>query len=530
MYQAFFSLKAKPFSISPDPDFLFLSVRHKEAITHLQEGLQGHGGFALLTGEVGTGKTTICRSLVKDMSANTDIAFILNPAMNEVELLTTICESFNIHIQKNNLRQLFNELSNWLIKNHLQNRHAVVLIDEAQHLNFAALEQLRLLTNIESNDKKLLQVILIGQTELQEKLKQREFRQLAQRITARYHLLALTQQESSFYIQHRLNVAGSIHAIFDKSALQEIFKNCAGIPRLTNILCDRSLLIAYTQDSHIVTLKMVKQVSKEVNFNHYNNPRNFMATHWRLATLTILVAFTLLQAPQISKYIGADTLFNEVKNKFSSPITTAQLNKQWFDATPNLDLTHSTYEHALANLYAVWGYQVESSNANCEQGSAVLLHCYSKKIDLKKLKQLNYPSVVRLEKESNNALYAVVYKITDNYQLLINDQLISVTEAWFKTYWNGEATLLWKMPFPLKGAIKFGQQGKQVTWLANQLNREQGWPSEHKTRFDLRLLEQVSAFQREQGLMDDGMVGPRTLMPLMQLADPNSPRLLQEAN
>ena len=534
MYQDFFSLKTKPFSISPDPSFLFLSERHKEAIAHLQHGLQGYGGFALLTGEVGTGKTTICRSLVENMGDDSDIAFILNPALNEVELLTTICDSFNISYQKDNLRSLFNELSEWMIENHLKNRHAIVLIDEAQHLSFAALEQLRLLTNIETNNKKLLQVILIGQTELQEKLKQDEFRQLAQRITARYHLLSLTQQESSFYIQHRLNIAGSIHAIFDKSALREIFKKCNGTPRLTNILCDRSLLAAYTQDSHIVTLKMVKEASKEVHFTYQDDQRSFFSSHWRLATLLFLSLFTLLQAQQISQHILPDNLLDSIKEKFAfnnqvSPVLT-ELNQPWFDAYPQLDLSHTEYSDALSNLFSVWGYQVESNKVNCLQGRTALLSCYEKKVNLKKLKQLNYPSVVRLEKDSETALYAVIYKISDNYQLLIDGHLIYVTESWFKNYWSGEITLLWKAPFSLQGVIKFGQQGKQVTWLANQLNKEQGWPSEHKTRFDLRLLEQVSAFQREQGLMDDGLVGPRTLMPLMQLAAPNSPRLLQEAN
>jgi len=534
MYQEFFSLKAKPFSISPDPDFLFLSERHKEAIVHLQHGLQGYGGFVLLTGEVGTGKTTICRSLVENMGDDTDIAFILNPALNEVELLTTICDSFNIQYQKDNLRSLFNGLSEWMIENHLKNRHAIVLIDEAQHLSFAALEQLRLLTNIETNDKKPLQVILIGQTELQEKLKQDEFRQLAQRITARYHLLSLTQQESNFYIQHRLNVSGSIHAIFDKSALQEIFKRCHGTPRLTNILCDRSLLAAYTEDSHIVTLKMVKQASKEVEFSYKSGKKNFFSSHWRLATLVLLGMFTLLQAPKISQHILPDNLHNSIAEKLSFNLQTApssaQLNKPWFDAYPQLDLTHTEHGDALSNLFSVWGYQVDSNIADCKQGRRVLLNCYEKNINLKSLKQLNYPSVVRLEKDKQTALYAVIYQISDYYQLLIDGHLIYVTESWFKNYWSGEITLLWKAPFALKGAIKFGQQGKEVTWLTNQLNKEQGWPSEHKTRFDLRLLEQVSAFQREQGLMDDGIVGPRTLMPLMQLAEPNSPRLLQEAN
>jgi general secretion pathway protein A len=536
MYQQFFSLKVKPFSISPDPDFLFLSGRHKEAITHLQHGLLGHAGFVLLTGEVGTGKTTICRSLVDNMGDDTDIAFILNPALSEVELLTTICDSFNIKYQENNLSSLFNKLSAWVVANHQNNRHAIVLIDEAQHLSFAAFEQLRLLTSIETNNKKSLQVILIGQTELQEKLKKDEFRQLAQSITARYHLLSLTQQESSIYIQHRLNIAGSTHAIFDKSALQEVFKECDGIPRLINILCDRSLLAAYTENSHIVTVKMVKKVSKEVHFSHDHIKKNFISSHWRLATLTFLIAFTLLQAPKISQYITSTDLFTPIEGDISfntelspsiEPITD-QINEQWFDAYPQLDLTHVKYKHALSTLYSIWGYKVEADNATCKQGSVVLLSCYTQKINLNKLKQLNYPSVIRLQKDSDTILYAVIYKISDNYQLLIDGYLINVSEQWFKNYWSGDVTLLWKMPFPLKGTIKFDQDGEEVTWLANLLNKDQGWPIEHKTHFDLRLLEQVSSFQREHGLMDDGIVGPRTFMPLMQLAMPNSPRLLQE--
>ncbi|PKF61690.1 general secretion pathway protein GspA [Psychromonas sp. psych-6C06] len=531
MYQEFFSLKIKPFSISPDPNFLFLSERHKEAIDHLKEGLKGHGGFALLTGEVGTGKTTICRSLVEHMSDDSDIAFILNPALSEIELLSTICDSFNIQYQKNNLRSLFNELTTWMIANCLQNRHTIVIIDEAQHLSFAALEQLRLLTNIETNDKKPLQVILIGQTELQEKLKQAEFRQLAQRITARYHLLSLTQQESNLYIQHRLNIAGSMHAIFDKSALQEIFRKCKGTPRLTNILCDRSLLAAYTEDSHIVTLKMVKQASREVHFEHHKTKSKSLLTKWRIPALVALIALTLWQAPQIiQRLIPDDALVTLKKSLSFDEQEHVALGSEWFNAYPQLDLSNSNYQNALTSLYSVWGYQVNSNAISCQQNNSALMNCYERKVNLEQLKQLNYPSVIRLANNNKDEVYAVIYKIADNYQLLINGNLIYVTEAWFQQYWTGESTLIWKAPFPLNGAIKFGQEGEKVTWLANQLNKEQGWSSENKTRFDLRLLEQVSAFQREQGLMDDGIVGPRTLMPLMQIASPDSPRLLQEAN
>ncbi|MEI6897618.1 MAG: AAA family ATPase [Psychromonas sp.] len=528
MYQNFFSLKRKPFSISPDPNFLFLSVRHKEALTHLQHGLQSRVGFALLTGEVGTGKTTICRALIENMETDTDIVSILNPALSDIELLSTICDNLKVEYHNNELKTIFYALKTWLINNSTQHRQTLIIIDEAQHLSVSALEQLHLLTNIKNNNKKPVQVILIGQTELQDKLKQPEFRQLAQNISTRYHLLSLNQQESHLYIQHRLNIAGSHHAIFDKSALQEIFKKCTGTPRLTNILCDRSLLAAYTQDSHIVTLKMVKQASKEIHFTQQKFQSRLLTRHGRLAVLIILSLLTLWQAPQISQRLSSVAqlpILTETEPLRINTITVA--TEQWFDAYPQLDLTKTTYNAALASLYSVWGYQVDKKSANCTENS-VHMHCYSQKMNIQQLKKLNYPSVVTLQKDSEKSLSVVIYKINDDYQLLIDGNLISVTEQWFNQYWTGEATLLWQAPFALKGVIKFTQQGEEVTWLSNQLNKLQGWPNERKSEFDLRLVEQVSAFQRQQGLVDDGIVGTQTLMPLMQLVRPHSPRLLQE--
>ena len=534
MYQAFFSLKIKPFSISPDPHFLFLSGRHKEAIAHLQHGLQGAGGFALLTGEVGTGKTTICRALIESLGDDSDIAFILNPALSERELLSTICDNFNIEYEDDSTDSVFEQIKKWMINNCENNRNTIIIIDEAQHLNLSALEQLRLLTNIESKNKKILKVILIGQTELQDKLKQTDFLQLAQCITTRYHLLSLTQQESNFYIQHRLNVAGSSHAVFDKSALKEIFNKCKGTPRLTNILCDRSMLAAYTQDKHIVTLKMVKQATEEVHFTKKNAKVALFANHWRFTLIALLTCLTLWQAPQILQRMTYEDELVEIEEKQvfidAAQIETQQPEKYWFDEYPQLKLNQANFNNALSSLYSVWGYKVDSNHINCEQKNSAHITCYSDELNLQQLKQLNYPSIVRLEKDNETALYAVLYRITDKYQLLINDNLINVSEDWFRNHWRDETTLLWQAPFTLDGVIKFGQQGEQITWLANQLNKLQGLTEQHKTQFDQALLEQVSAFQRKQGLIDDGIIGPLTLMPLMQLANPNSPRLLQESH
>ncbi|WP_028863154.1 AAA family ATPase [Psychromonas aquimarina] len=542
MYQEFFSLKEQPFSISPDPDFLFLSERHKEALAHLQYGLQGNGGFVLLTGEVGTGKTTVCRSLLQNLSTDTDIAFILNPALTEIELLATVCDEFKIEYDKDktSLKLLFDALTAWMMNNHLQGRSAIVLIDEAQHLSFSVLEQLRLLTNIESNNKKPLQVILIGQTELQQKLKQTELRQLAQRITARYHLLPLSRQESEYYILHRLNVAGARFPIFERNALKHIYKSSQGIPRLINLLCDRCLLCAYTQNVPKVTVPVVKKACVEMELSENNG--SFIINNWRITTLIVLCLLTGIQAPQIlARFNDArpaaaaeqeSPLLEEVKQVSEPEIQAPPVKQaaQWFDAYPDLQLSNASFDNALLNLYAVWGYQADIDTVDCGQGEGALLSCYSINSSLKKLKKLNYPSIIKLENNAQDSLYAVLYKISDKYQLLIDGQVIRVSESWFNQYWTGNLTLLWQAPFAEQKVLKFGQQNEQVAWLVTQLNKVQGLAREDKDRFDLQLLQQVSTFQRAQGLSDDGLVGFRTMMPLMQLANPELPRLMESSN
>ncbi|PKH85347.1 AAA family ATPase [Colwellia sp. Bg11-28] len=259
MYRNFFSLSELPFSISPDPKYLFMSERHREALTHLTYGLGEVGGFALLTGEVGTGKTTISRCLMEQLPQNTQAAFILNPTLSCQELLATLCDQLKIRYRKTgaSLKTLTDKISEKLLKNHENDINTLLIIDEAQHLQPEVLEQLRLLTNLETNTKKLLQVILIGQPELQQLLQRRDLRQLAQRITARYHLMPLTKQELSQYIQHRLTVADCARPLFDKGALNKIHQLSQGVPRLTNLLCHSALMLAYNQNDSVVNKKTV---------------------------------------------------------------------------------------------------------------------------------------------------------------------------------------------------------------------------------------------------------------------------------
>jgi general secretion pathway protein A len=266
MYTGFFGLTSQPFSIAPNPDFLFLSARHAEALAHLRYGLGEAGGFVLLTGEVGTGKTTVSRCLLQELTDQTEVAFILNPTLNELELLAAICDQLKIRYKKSeaSLKMLTDKITNRLMKNHQAGKNTILIIDEAQHLQPAVLEQLRLLTNLETNTKKLLQVILIGQPELQQLLQRQDLRQLAQRITARYHLMPLTEQEVQQYISYRLQVAGCSRPVFTASAVKKLFQLSGGIPRLLNLICDRALLGGYSQQKALIDAGLVHQAASEV--------------------------------------------------------------------------------------------------------------------------------------------------------------------------------------------------------------------------------------------------------------------------
>ena len=265
MYLDYFQLKAEPFNIAPNPNLLFPSNRHQEAIGYLRYGLRGAGGFVMLTGEVGTGKTMVSRAVLGDLPDNIKVAYILNPTLNNIQLLKSVCESFEIEIDdENDHKCLSDGLQKFLIEQYHQGHSCLLVIDEAQHLASEALEQLRLFTNIETNDKKLLQIILIGQPELQEKLNTRELRQLAQRITARYHLLPLTQDETFAYINHRIQAVGGLRPLFDKSAMKLLFALSKGTPRLINLLADRALMGAYATNQSFVNSKLVKAAGQEV--------------------------------------------------------------------------------------------------------------------------------------------------------------------------------------------------------------------------------------------------------------------------
>lgn len=266
MYLNYYGLNDNPFSIAPNPDYLYMSTRHKQALAHLSFGLNETGGFVMLTGEVGTGKTTVSRKLMQELGDDTQMAVILNPTLSALELLATVCDELGIDYQEKSpsLKTYTDQILAKLAKNHENGINTVLMIDEAQHLLPEVLEQLRLLTNLETNREKLLKVVLIGQPELQQLLRRNELRQLAQRVTARYHLLPLTQQEVGQYIEHRWSVAGGMTSCFTKAALSELFTISGGIPRVINLLCDRALSLGYSLQKPFVDHQIMVSSSYQV--------------------------------------------------------------------------------------------------------------------------------------------------------------------------------------------------------------------------------------------------------------------------
>src|SRR5436190_21339572 len=270
MYMRFFGLKQEPFSLAPDPRYLYMSKRHREALAHLLYGVGGGGGFVLLSGEIGAGKTTVCRCFLEQIPKRCNVAYIFNPKLTVMELVKSVCEEFRIPTPAADgpaptVKTYVDALNGFLLETHAVGQNNVLIIDEAQMLSADVLEQLRLLTNLETNERKLLQIVLIGQPELRTMLERPDLEQLAQRVIARFHLNALSTKETEHYIRHRLSVAGMTRAIpFDHKALQRIHEIARGVPRRINLLCDRVMLGAYAHGRHTIDVSMVEKAGREV--------------------------------------------------------------------------------------------------------------------------------------------------------------------------------------------------------------------------------------------------------------------------
>ncbi len=552
MYTAYFGLTENPFSLTPDPRFLFMSQRHREALAHLMYGMGERGGFVLLTGEVGTGKTTLCRSLLEQVPDGVEVALVLNPKQTALELVASLCDELNVSYPTgtDSLKVLIDLLNLHLLEIHAKGRRTVLIIDEAQNLSTDVLEQVRLLTNLETTTQKLLQILLIGQPELQTRMARPELRQLGQRITARYHLPPLLLNETAAYIQHRLEVAGCKRDLFTKGTLPLVHRLSGGVPRLINTICDRALLGAYAKQRDRVNRRLVRKAASEVmGPGLLLRPRKLFGWAFALLVLLILGAgWQFLDWPIIPK----QTIVTEEKLPKSAPAVGPAGGE--VQATPPESLETSVTsdssgeaekedagdastivgdlleagevktdkDSAFAVLFKQWqtAYPVLPGMTACERATKVGLRCFSDRGNWTTLRNLNRPAILELIDGDQHRHYAAVVLMEErDITLDFGAQQVTLDRAGIEPLWFGDFTLLWR-PAPLDSSlIKEGDTGPDVLWLRAQLDRLEGTQAgpdapSPSPLFDDILKRRVMDFQRAHFVKADGIVGEQTLIQL----------------
>ncbi len=545
MYTSFFGLTEKPFSITPDPRYLYLSERHAEALAHLLYGIDDAGGFVQLTGEVGTGKTTMVRSLLAELPAHADVALILNPRVTPDEFLAAIADELHLAVPegaRGSNKVTVDLLNEYLLAAHARGRRVVVIVDEAQQLSADVLEQVRLLTNLETATRKLLQVILVGQPELRELLARNDLRQLAQRITGRYHLDPLSRAESTAYVRHRLRVAGATTELFTPAALRELYRLSHGVPRIINVVADRALLGAYTAEQHRVGAGLVRRAAAEVRGRR-------VAPAWlpaaaAAAGIVLLVAlvggYLALRSPPHAAVAAAApaTAAPAAPAAAPPPAPTAARPEA---ATPPPAAAPSLAEFLAAHaastgtdsafqrLFALWKAPFDPHGPRpCEQALAQGLECLADKGTVAQLRLLNRPAIVSLVTADGIEHQAVVASLGDTRARLeaggdgIDADLLELERAWY-----GQFLLLWRPPVPLARALKPGMRGAEVSWLRQGLATVRGEPAAPGSDlYDRELQRRVEEFQRAHRLAVDGIAGAQTQVLLdALLGAPGTPTL-----
>jgi general secretion pathway protein A len=553
MYLAFFGLNEKPFSITPDPRYLYLSVRHAEAMAHLLYGVNEAGGFVQLTGEVGTGKTTIVRSLLAQAPKNAEIALILNPRMTAPEFLLTICEELGIGVPDSateSLKDLVDILSQYLLRAHAGGRRVVVVVDEAQNLAPEVLEQVRLLTNLETNTQKLLQIILIGQPELRELLARNELRQLAQRITGRYHLNPLSSEETTAYVRHRLRVAGATADIFNRFALDEIYRLSGGVPRVINVICDRALLGGYSMDRHRITGPLVRNAATEVFGKRFTPPWLPWAgtaavavilavgslALWRLQPWSWAHARAATPAhaappPSPSSHAMVDTTATPAAVKPPAPAATAGARQtEPLSALLTRYSSDTSTDAAFATLFGLWGIHYAPDGTDpCTQATQHGLACLTERGSLGQLRLYNRPAILMLT-DTTGGSHEVVLTRLDGEQASIDlgKAPHQVGDGELSSYWMGDYVMLWRPEAAPVQTLSVGMRGSGVRWLRQSLDKLAGVsdPGSAGDVYDAGLTRLVRRFQRNHRLTVDGIAGVRTQVALAgAVASPGSPFL-----
>ncbi len=572
MYAQFFGLTQEPFSIAPDPRYLFMSERHREALAHLLYGLGGGGGFVLLSGEVGAGKTTVCRCFLEQVPRRCNVAYIFNPKLTVRELLKTVCDEFHIPYTHLGLgaptvKDYVDPLNDFLLRTHAVGQNNLLVIDEAQMLSADVLEQLRLLTNLETNERKLLQIVLIGQPELRDMLARPELEQLAQRVIARFHLEALSEAETAQYITHRLAVAGrSNESPFDRKALHRIHQLSRGVPRRINLLCDRALLGAYASGRASVDRAIVDKAAAEVFGSAADAaPRGWRrrSSAWRAgagllgALLLGALAFGVTRAwqgtlrPAAPRLAGdnargapdprpaasaasaalAATLLVATTRSASASLPEAPRPVVVTDPQQILQSTTRDEKQAWRELAPAWQLTLGDGDP-CPAAQRQLVPCFkTPNSTLALIRQLGRPGILTLRDGNAAPVYAVLTGLTDKLaSLRMNGASQTVSLAVLATLWQGDFATLWRAPEGYTGLIGPGSTGPVVDRLAAQLAALDGSAAPAAGQpFDAALKARVHAFQLAQGLKPDGRAGPTTFMQLNRAHGTDEPRLSMSA-
>ena len=564
MYLDYFNLKEQPFSITPDPRFLYMSARHREALAHLLYGLGEGGGFVQLTGEVGTGKTTICRCLLEQVPENVDIAIVMNPKVTAKELLATVCEELGVNHPGDgaSIKTLVDILNRYLLDAHARGRRTVLIIDEAQNLSTDVLEQVRLLTNLETPTQKLLQIILIGQPELRELLSRENMRQLAQRITARYHLEPISGEEADAYIRHRLQICGSSRNLFSRRAVERIHRLSGGIPRLINVLCDRSLLGTYVEGKDMVDQKIVSKASHEVLAESAGDSGQRRAWLPLLAgglvvLLLALAAFVYqpwqtLQQPVAGGGVSdtPPTAAVDIPEPVPSVATPEPAEAPAADFAPDAVTTvaeeeavagtaavpepvslagllqqaqSSWYRAAWKALFARWQVLLPETVKPdfCNFAREYGLLCVVGKGDWDSLRTIDRPMVLTVFRDDGERIPVLLEGMEGaGVEALVGDQLYRLDIEELGNYWQGDYAVLVQTPPGGRMFLKVGDRAPDVAWLRGMIEQAMSVkiPSADPLLYDYKLQKQVLAFQRAHALLPDGIVGKRTLLYLNSAA------------
>ncbi|MCX7293804.1 AAA family ATPase [Janthinobacterium sp.] len=536
MYTHYFQLKQSPFSIAPDPRYLFMSERHREALAHLLYGVGSGGGFVLLTGEIGAGKTTVCRCFMEQIPENCQLAYIFNPKLSVEELLHSICEEFHIALAPGvaSVKGYVDAINAHLLASHAQGKNNVLIIDEAQNLSAAVLEQLRLLTNLETSERKLLQIILIGQPELRAMLARPELEQLVQRVIARYHLGSLTAEETASYVRHRLAVAGgTAQTPFGPRLMAQIHGLSHGVPRRINLLCDRALLGAYVENQPQVTRQILRRAAEEVFAEAGAGAPRVAGLRWPhvaggvLAGAVVTAALAWHFMPRPSAVPPVPALAASVPAASASAAAPAAAAAPAPASTP---ASVPDSNAVLRQLAALWGEQLPAGDA-CQAGGRAGLRCLHSRGGIAELRVLDRPAMLTLRDGEGMEQLALLTRLQgETATVLLDGKPQSVPLAQLAQRSDGSFTTFWRAPRNWRDEVPAGARGADVDWLAQRLAQQQGLPAPAANLpLDAEMQRLLRVFQQSQNLRADGLAGPKTFIRLMQLGDNSEPRLSSAA-